>query len=83
MVKPINYLKVDASVYGNHEFDFDMETLQGLIRKCNFPWLLSNVLDKQTGKSFMNAPEYYIVNKSNVKVGIIGLVEEDWLSQTA
>ena len=42
--------KVDAAVFGNHEFDFGIENLREVIRKMNFPWLISNLTDRRTGE---------------------------------
>jgi len=36
---------------GNHDFDFGVEHLvDNCVKKCDFPWLLSNAYDKETGK---------------------------------
>ncbi len=32
------------------DFDFGLEVLQQHMAGCRFPWLLSNVLDRRTGK---------------------------------
>lgn len=70
---------MDAAVYGNHEFDIKLDLLNGYLNRFKFPWILSNLFDKNTKKPLMNSPEYYIVQKGNAKVGLIGLIEEEWI----
>ncbi len=31
------------------DFDLGLATAQALVRQCNFPWLFSNVKDRDTG----------------------------------
>lgn len=38
--------------------------------KCKFPWLLSNVYDRCTGKPLAGAKESLIINWEGVKVSI-------------
>lgn len=45
-----------------------------------FPWLLSNVLDKRTGKQLAGACEYLEMEWNGVKLGLVGLVEREWLA---
>ena len=51
MVPILNAMNIDAAVMGNHDFDFGVENLEECIKKCNFPWLLSNITDLTTGES--------------------------------
>ncbi|CAG8700457.1 11987_t:CDS:2, partial [Dentiscutata heterogama] len=48
MVPAMNAFGIDAACLGNHDFDFGVPTLKGLIAMSNFPWLLSNVVDSET-----------------------------------
>ncbi len=62
--------------------DLDVDTLEGLASECNFPWLLSNVIDMLHGlhdegsegerKLLGNAKEYLIKEWQGVKVGRCG-----------
>ena len=36
----LNLLNIHTAVIGNHDFDFGLDVLQGLVGQCNFPWLL-------------------------------------------
>ncbi len=59
--------------------DLDVDTLEGLAAECNFPWLLSNVVDMLHGlhnegeggakKLLGNAKEYIIKEWQGFKVG--------------
>lgn len=59
-----------------------MKQFRQLTEKCNFPWLLANVLDPNLGD---NVPlgnckaTYMITAESGLKVGLIGLGEREWL----
>ncbi len=33
----------------NHDFDYGLANLLKLNAQCKFPWLMANVLDKETG----------------------------------
>ena len=50
MVPVLNRLKISASVIGNHDLDYGLPQLRKLISETNFPWVLSNVTDLETGK---------------------------------
>lgn len=50
--------------------------------KCNFPWLLANVLDPALGENVPmgNAKRTHMLTSSNgIKIGVIGLGEREWL----
>ena len=48
MVPFLNLLKVHTACLGNHDFDFGIDELEYTVGSCNFPWLLTNVLEKST-----------------------------------
>jgi len=79
MIKPMNDFGVHASCLGNHEFDIEMDTLQKHILKCNFPWISTNLFDGTTKKPVCGSQEYHIIEKEGLKIGLIGLIEQDWL----
>ena len=72
-------LGITVACLGNHDMDFDEDTVINLLSQTNFPWLLSNVFDTRTGKPIVNSLEYFITNKNDIKIGVIGLAEESWL----
>jgi 5'-nucleotidase len=72
----MNNLDVDVACMGNHDFDFGEPTLKSLVRETNFPWLLSNVIDSESGNPLANGKKFHILEKNDLKLGIIGLVEK-------
>ncbi|CAG5137044.1 uncharacterized protein ALTATR162_LOCUS32 [Alternaria atra] len=66
----------------NHELDFGVPHFQKLAEKCNFPWLCANVLDPALGKDVPlgRCKKTALVNINGVKIGLVGLVEQEWLA---
>lgn len=74
----LNAMQLDSFTIGNHEFDWSLEkitryfdpTYEGI--KANFPLLGANVFYKDTTMrpDFIDA--YQIIEKANIKIGIIG-----------
>ncbi|RXM29493.1 Protein 5NUC [Acipenser ruthenus] len=64
---------------GNHEFDFGVDILEELAPQMNFPWFLSNVYDKFTSQPLGRGAVSSILEWNSVKIGLMGLVEEEWL----
>ncbi|XP_037284244.1 snake venom 5'-nucleotidase [Rhipicephalus microplus] len=83
MVPVLNCCKVDCAVYGNHDFDFGVDNLTEFAKQTKFPWLMSNVVDNETGKLLADGEEFQILERSGKKIGLIGLVEEEWLATLA
>lgn len=80
MAHILNRMKVDIGTFGNHEFDFGSEALEKFINLTKFPWICSNVINQKTQKPLMNAEEScYIDYIDGLRIGFIGLVEEDWI----
>jgi len=77
-----NALGVDYAVCGNHDFDFGTDRMREMRGRCKFPWLLSNILATENGNEeepLAGAEKYAITTVNGVKVGIMGLAEEEWL----
>lgn len=49
------------------------------IEKTNFPWLMSNVIDNETGRPLGSGKRTHIILHNDIKVGLMGLVEKEWL----
>ena len=47
--------------------------------ETNFPWLISNVIDKATARPLAEGLEYRMMDFHGRKVGLVGLVEQEWL----
>ncbi|KAI1394458.1 Metallo-dependent phosphatase [Hypoxylon trugodes] len=73
----------DAAAIGNHDLDFGVRQFRHLSSKCNFPWLVANILDPALGDSVPigNCKKTHIITSSNgIKIGLIGLGEREWLA---
>ena len=63
----------------SHDFDFGLDNLHNLAGENNFPWLMSNVVYKPTGRQLADGIEYKIIEWEGRKIGIMGLVEWEWM----
>ncbi|ELR12216.1 Ser/Thr phosphatase family protein [Acanthamoeba castellanii str. Neff] len=79
MVPILNELGVHCSVFGNHDFDFGVDTLVKYSNQCKFPWLMSNVNLSATHQPLASGLKTHLMEWNGVKIGLVGLVEEDWL----
>ncbi|KAI0473198.1 Metallo-dependent phosphatase [Xylariaceae sp. FL0804] len=82
MVPLLNNIGTDAAALGNHDLDFGVRQFRHLASKCNFPWLIANVLDPALGDSVPigNCKKTLMMTSSNgIKIGLIGLGEREWL----
>jgi 2',3'-cyclic-nucleotide 2'-phosphodiesterase (5'-nucleotidase family) len=63
---------LDATSYGNHEFDYGVERLLEHQANANFPFLATNIVDAVTGATpdWVTPSAVFTVN--GVKVGVIG-----------
>lgn len=66
-----NLLHYDAVAIGNHEFDHGWQNAKRLIHAANFPFLSANIYYKNTNIQF--ARPYEIIDRSGVRVGVIGI----------
>ncbi|KAK3727236.1 hypothetical protein QZH41_019303 [Actinostola sp. cb2023] len=85
MVPVLNSLNIDVAVYGNHDFDFGVDDLIEFNEATNFPWLMSNVIDKTSDGPLANGDITKMLewNGTKASIGFIGLVEEEWLATLA
>ncbi|XP_020897709.1 5'-nucleotidase isoform X2 [Exaiptasia diaphana] len=83
MVPVLNSLDVNIAVYGNHDFDFGVDELIEFNEATNFPWLMSNVIDKTSNGPLADGDIKKIIEWNGRKIGFIGLVEEEWLATLA
>jgi len=81
MIDLLNFIKLDSFTLGNHEFDWGLETVTDYFNpnsqkaiKANYPLLGANVFFKGTTirPDFIDA--YQVIERGNIKVGIIGLM---------
>lgn len=79
MVTALNAVGIHTACYGNHDFDFGIDQLEEMAAETNFPWLISNVSDKATGRPLANGLVSRMMDFHGRKIGLIGLVEKEWL----
>jgi 5'-nucleotidase len=79
MVPALNAIGIHTACYGNHDFDFGLEKLVKLKSATNFPWLISNVMDKKSGRPLAEGIGTRMLDFHGRKIGLIGLVEKEWL----
>ncbi|KAI1183048.1 Metallo-dependent phosphatase-like protein [Nemania serpens] len=83
MVPLLNNIGTDAAALGNHDLDFGVKKFRHLASKCQFPWLIANVLDPALGDGVPigNCKRTHMITSSNgIKIGLIGLGEREWLA---
>ncbi len=73
MIEIMSAMGYDASAIGNHEFDARVENLQELVKMAKFPFLAANITEKVSGEIPSFAKPFVIIEKQEVKFGIIGL----------
>lgn len=64
---------LNATAFGNHEFDYGLERLQMLIDRANFPFLGTNIIEEATGQppSWVKTSEVFQIG--DISVGVIGV----------
>lgn len=87
VVDMMNTIGFDAMTLGNHEFDWGIETIMNYQDEvldngeANFPFLGCNIVLKGTTTLIPYLKPYTIIEKNDVKIGIIGYIgyglEED------
>lgn len=78
MADAMNIAGFDAMVMGNHELDWGEPALIEISKKINFPMLSCNVFyasDHSSRPEYLSP--YTIIERSGVKIGIIGAAQED------
>lgn len=84
MVPFLNMLKVHTACIGNHDLDFGVDHLEYLCGSSRFPWLLSNIFDRHIpGRTLGGAPQYRLFEWQGHRVGVMGLVEFEWIATLA
>jgi len=56
--------------------DIGYPHLTRLLNATKFPWLLSNIVDENTGRQPEKFLKHWVTERCGVKIGVIGLVEQ-------
>jgi 2',3'-cyclic-nucleotide 2'-phosphodiesterase (5'-nucleotidase family) len=75
VVEVFNRLGLEASVFGNHEFDFSYTNTRDLARRAEYPFVCTNLLDKSTRQSVSGTP-YTVIERDGIRAGIFGITLE-------
>jgi len=78
----MNAAGFDAAAIGNHDFDWGVPVLLDRIEQAEFPMLVANMREKKSGKPPTWAQPYVVVERSGVRVAVIGLITPDTPSTT-
>lgn len=68
----MNELNFEAMALGNHEFDWTVDYIYENAELANFPMLGANIIDKRTNERADFVEASHIIERSNVKIGVIG-----------
>ncbi|MBP1950668.1 bifunctional metallophosphatase/5'-nucleotidase [Virgibacillus litoralis] len=73
MIGIMNQIEIEASVIGNHEFNFGKKILTDAVKWSDFPWISANSIDINDGEPYFGPP--YIIKTLNngIKVAIVGV----------
>lgn len=74
-VELMNQMKYDAATIGNHEFDFGMENMARIFKKCQFPIVCCNYDFTGTAVEGLVKP-YVVIKRDGVKIGVFGVSPE-------
>ncbi len=74
-VDTLNVLDPSAEVIGNHDLDYGFDEVENFSEASEFPWLLANVKTAD-GENVPGTQDYTIVERGDVRIGVIGLVDE-------
>jgi len=88
-VTAMNLIDPDAEVVQNHELDYDEDAgtndfavFEALSNQSTYPWLLTNVVDEETGENLPGTQNYTVVERDGVTVGFFGVTDEAINSKT-
>lgn len=80
IIEVLNYLNFSSFTLGNHEFDWGIDKIANYKDsnesngEASYPFLAANIVYKNTGELISWTQPYEIVEKSGVKIGIIGVI---------
>lgn len=70
VIDVMNFMKYDAMVLGNHEFNFGLDLVSKIEKEAKFSMLAANLTNKKDG-SLLVKP-YTVVERAGIKIGILG-----------
>ncbi len=80
MIEFLNRVGYDVWSYGNHDFDKGQQNAVRLRKLAKFPTLMSNIVFENNKKLFPAEP-FHIFTLGKLKVGVIAVMEENFLTE--
>ena len=74
VIKYYNAIGYDLAVPGNHDFDKGRENTERLANMSQFPWICSNLLEKETGEPVEWVQTSLMLDFQGIKMGVLGIV---------
>ncbi|MBP7310169.1 MAG: bifunctional metallophosphatase/5'-nucleotidase [Candidatus Cloacimonetes bacterium] len=74
VIKAFNHLPLDATTFGNHEFDMGQENAINLTELALYPFVSTNL--RTSFGTTLRSP-YHIIKRDSLKIGILGLTMLD------
>jgi 5'-nucleotidase/UDP-sugar diphosphatase len=74
-VQVLNEIQPDAEVVGNHDLDFGFDAVQNFSDESEFPWLMANVVQSDSGDPIPGTEPYTVVERDGVRVGVVGIAD--------
>lgn len=73
----LNHMGFAALTLGNHEFDWGIDLIKANKLDSNFPYLGSNIIDKESREVIDFVDPSPLIERDGVKIGIIGTMGSD------
>ncbi len=70
-IAAMNIVGYDASVLGNHEFNFGLDVLRRSLEQARFPWLAANLAGAK--EAHLPVEREVVLDRGGVRVGVLGL----------
>jgi 5'-nucleotidase len=75
MVDALGRAGVGLATFGQHDFDFGAAHAKALVARSAFPWLTSNLVDRE-GRPFAGLPTRRLLRIGGLSVGFVGLTDD-------
>ena len=75
MVDSLGRAGVGLATFGQHDFDFGAAHAKALVARSAFPWLTSNLVDRE-GRPFAGLPTRRLSRVGGLRVGFVGLTDD-------
>ncbi len=75
MVDALGRAGVGLASFGQHDFDFGAAHARALVARSAFPWLTSNLVDRN-GRPFAGLPTHKLLRVGGLSVGFVGLTDD-------